>query len=128
MRKTLVLILLCVFSFSGYAQKITKLYKYYNSQEYVKCIEMCNTALKKKPEMLEKIVDGQIKKWAAEICLQDQKFVKNTDVTIAQYLKETIAKIGENIVIRRFVRYELGEGIEKRKDNFAEEVAQQLKG
>ena len=53
MRKTLVLILLCVFSFSGYAQKITKLYKYYNSQEYVKCIEMCNTALKKKPEMLE---------------------------------------------------------------------------
>lgn len=82
----------------------------------------------KKPEMLEKIVDGQIKKWAAEICLQDQKFVKNTDVTIAQYLKETIAKIGENIVIRRFVRYELGEGIEKRKDNFAEEVAQQLKG
>ena len=82
----------------------------------------------KKPEMLEKIVDGQIKKWAAEICLLDQKFVKNPDLTIEQYLKETIAKIGENVVIRRFVRYELGEGLEKRSNNFAEEVAQQLKG
>jgi elongation factor Ts len=82
----------------------------------------------KKPEMLEKIVDGQIKKWAAEICLLDQKFVKNTDKTIEQHLKETISKIGENLVIRRFVRYELGEGLEKRQDNFAEEVAKQLKG
>jgi elongation factor Ts len=82
----------------------------------------------KKPEMLEKIVEGQIKKWAAEICLMDQKFVKNPDLTIEQYLKETIARIGENVVIRRFNRYELGEGLEKRQDNFAEEVAKQLKG
>jgi elongation factor Ts len=82
----------------------------------------------KKPEMLEKIVDGQVKKWAAEICLLDQKFVKNPDKTIDTHLKETAAKIGENLVIRRFVRYELGEGLEKRKDNFAEEVAAQLKG
>ncbi len=82
----------------------------------------------KKPEMLEKIVDGQIKKWAAEICLLDQKFVKNSDQTIEQYLKETIAKIGENIVIRRFVRFELGEGLEKRSENFADEVAKTLKG
>lgn len=82
----------------------------------------------KKPEMLEKIVDGQIKKWAAEICLLDQKFVKNTDLTVGQYLKETIATIGENVVIRRFVRYELGEGLEKRQESFAEEVAKQLKG
>jgi len=82
----------------------------------------------KKPEMLDKIVEGQVKKWAAEICLLDQKFVKNPDKTIEQHLKETIATIGENIVIRRFVRYELGEGLEKRKENFAEEVAAQLKG
>jgi elongation factor Ts len=82
----------------------------------------------KKPEMLEKIVDGQVKKWAAEICLLDQKFVKNPDQTIEQYLKETIAFIGENLVIRRFVRFELGEGLEKKQNNFAEEVAQQLKG
>lgn len=82
----------------------------------------------KKPEMLEKIVEGQIKKWAAEICLMDQKFVKNPDKTIDQVIKEAIATIGENLVVRRFVRYELGEGLEKRKDNFAEEVAAQLKG
>ncbi len=82
----------------------------------------------KKPEMLEKIVDGQIKKWAAEICLLDQKFVKNPDLTVDQYLKEMIAKIGENLVVRRFTRYELGEGIEKRVDNFAEEVAKAVRG
>lgn len=77
----------------------------------------------KKPEFLEKILDGQIKKWAAEICLLDQKFVKNPDKTVGEMLNELIAKIGENLVIRRFVRYELGEGIEKKKEDFAAEVA-----
>lgn len=77
----------------------------------------------KKPEFLEKILEGQIKKWAAEICLLDQKFVKNPDKTVGEMLNELIAKIGENLVIRRFVRYELGEGIEKKKEDFAAEVA-----
>lgn len=77
----------------------------------------------KKPEFLEKILDGQLKKWAAEICLLDQKFVKNPDQTVGEKLQELIAKIGENIVIRRFVRYELGEGIEKKQEDFAAEVA-----
>ena len=77
----------------------------------------------KKEEMLEKIVEGQLKKWAAEICLLEQKYVKNPDVIIRDYLNEKIAKIGENLVIRRFVRYELGEGIEKKKEDFAAEVA-----
>lgn len=81
----------------------------------------------KKPEFLDKIIDGQVKKWAAEICLLDQKFVKNPDQTIQEMLQEKIAKIGENIVVRRFVRFELGEGIEKRQENFADEVAAQLK-
>lgn len=81
----------------------------------------------KKPEMLEKIVDGQIKKWISENCLLEQKFVKNPDLTVGDYLKQTIATIGENIVVRRFARFELGEGIEKRKDNFAEEVAAQAR-
>ncbi|MBX3020388.1 MAG: translation elongation factor Ts [Bdellovibrionales bacterium] len=81
----------------------------------------------KKPEFLEKILDGQIKKWASEICLLDQKFVKNPDVTVGQLLQELIAKIGENIVIRRFTRYELGEGIEKKKEDFAAEVASYAK-
>ena len=81
----------------------------------------------KKPEFLEKILDGQIKKWSSDICLMEQKFVKNQDVTITQLLQTLIAKIGENLVIRRFTRYELGEGIEKKKEDFAAEVASYAK-
>ena len=80
----------------------------------------------KKEEMIEKIVEGQLKKWASEICLLDQKYVKNPDKTVQEFLNETIATIGENLVIRRFVRWELGEGIEKKQENFAEEVAAQM--
>ena len=82
----------------------------------------------KKEEMIPKIVEGQINKWLKEQCLMMQTYVKNPDLTVDQYLKETIATIGENIVIRRFARFELGEGIEKKEDNFAEEVAAATKG
>lgn len=81
----------------------------------------------KKEEMIDKIVDGQIKKWLAENCLLEQKYVKNPDITVAEHLKNTVAKIGENLVIRRFVRFELGEGIEKKQENFADEVAAAIK-
>ncbi len=77
----------------------------------------------KKDEMIAKIVDGQIKKWLSENCLLEQAFVKNPDLKVGDYLKETIAKTGENIVVRRFTRFELGEGIEKKVDDFAAEVA-----
>lgn len=77
----------------------------------------------KKPEFLEKILEGQIKKWAAEICLLDQQYVKDPDISVSEYLSNTIAKIGENLVVRRFTRFELGEGLEKKVNNFAEEVA-----
>ena len=79
-----------------------------------------------KPEpVVQKMVDGQISKWLKEICLLDQAWVKNPDKTIDQVQQELIAKIGENIKIRRFVRFELGEGLEKKKDDFAAEVAKQ---
>ena len=79
-----------------------------------------------KPEQfLTKMVEGQIAKWMKEICLLDQTFVKNQDKTIEQTLQELVARIGENIKIRRFVRFELGEGLEKKKNDFAAEVAQQ---
>lgn len=81
----------------------------------------------KKPEFLDKIIVGQINKWKSERCLVDQKFVKNPDVTIGELLTQTIASIGENIVIRRFVRFELGEGIEKKKEDFGAEVAAAMK-
>jgi len=79
-----------------------------------------------KPEpVVQKMVEGQIAKWIKEICLVDQAFVKNPDKTIEQLQQELIAKIGENIRIRRFVRFELGEGLEKKKGDFAAEVAKQ---
>ncbi len=79
-----------------------------------------------KPEaVVAKMVDGQISKWMKEICLMDQSWVKNPDKTIEQVQQELVAKIGENIRIRRFVRFELGEGLEKKKDDFAAEVAKQ---
>ncbi|MCM2280219.1 MAG: translation elongation factor Ts [Bdellovibrionaceae bacterium] len=81
----------------------------------------------KKEEMLPKIVDGQIKKWLSQNVLLEQAYVKNPDVTIGSYLKETIATIGENLIIRRFVRFELGEGLQKKVDDFAAEVAAQAK-
>ncbi len=77
----------------------------------------------KKEEFLDKILDGQIKKWMKDQVLMEQPFVKDPDKTVETYLTETIASIGENIVIRRFVRFELGEGIEKKTADFASEVA-----
>jgi elongation factor Ts len=80
----------------------------------------------KKAEMIDKIVEGQIKKWLSENCLLEQSYVKNPDLKIGDYLKETISKTGENIVVRRFTRFELGEGIEKKTEDFAAEVAAQI--
>ena len=79
----------------------------------------------KPDQVLAKITEGQITKWLKEICLLDQSFVKNPDKTIEQLQQELVAKIGENIKIRRFARFELGEGLEKKKDDFAAEVAKQ---
>ena len=82
-----------------------------------------------KPEaVVEKMVEGRLNKFYEEICLLDQKFVKDPDVTVGQLLTDLIAKIGENIVIRRFARFERGEGIEKEETNFAEEVMKQING
>jgi elongation factor Ts len=66
-----------------------------------------------KPEkVIDKIVDGRLKKFFSESCLLEQAFVKNPDITIQDLLNEMMAKTGENIVIKRFVRYQLGEGDE----------------
>ncbi len=82
-----------------------------------------------KPEaVVEKMVEGRLNKFFEEICLLDQKFVKDPDITVGELLTNLIAKIGENIVIRRFARFERGEGIEKEEVNFAEEVMKQVKG
>jgi len=82
-----------------------------------------------KPEAaIEKIVTGRIDKFFAETCLLEQDFIKDPDKTVQQVLTEKIANIGENITIRRFVRFERGEGIAKKEENFAEEVMKQING
>lgn len=77
-----------------------------------------------KPEnIIEKIIEGQVGKFYADICLLEQAYVKDPDKTVQTYLNETIATIGENMSVRRFARYVLGEGLAKKESDFAAEVA-----
>ncbi len=79
-----------------------------------------------KPEkIVDKMVEGRIQKYYKEVCLLEQPFVKDPDKSVQDLVTEKIATIGENISVRRFVRYEMGEGLEKRQDNFVEEVMAQ---
>ena len=81
-----------------------------------------------KPEkIVEKMVEGRLNKFFEEYCLLEQAWIKDPDKTINQLLNEKIAQIGEKISIRRFARYELGEGMEKKQDNFVEEVMAQVR-
>ena len=77
--------------------------------------------------IIDKMVEGRIEKYYKEVCLMEQPFVKDPERTIAQLINEAVAKIGEKITVRRFVRYEMGEGLQKREDNFADEVMSQMK-
>lgn len=80
-----------------------------------------------KPEkIVEKMVEGRVQKYYKEVCLVDQVWVKNPDYTITKYLQEKSKEIGSPITITRFVRFERGEGIEKKEENFAEEVQKQM--
>ncbi|SHG93338.1 translation elongation factor Ts [Tepidibacter thalassicus] len=81
----------------------------------------------KPAEIVEKMVVGRLNKQLKEVCLLDQSFVKNPDLTVEKLIKETADKLGTEIKISKVVRFEVGEGIEKKEENFAEEVAKQLK-
>jgi len=82
-----------------------------------------------KPEkIIDKMVDGRIEKFYKELCLLEQPYIRNQDITVNQLIIEKITKIGENIQVRRFVRFEMGEGLEKKQENFAAEVMAQIKG
>lgn len=79
-----------------------------------------------KPEkIVERMVEGRVEKYYKEICLMEQPYVKDPDKSVGDLIAEATGSIGEKISIRRFTRYERGEGLEKRVDNFAEEVAAQ---
>lgn len=94
--------------------------------EREKAIALESDALKGKPDNIkEKIVSGKVEKILKEMCLLNQPYIKDQSITVEELIKQSIAKLGENIQIRRFVRYTLGEGIEKKESNLAEEVAAQ---
>lgn len=80
----------------------------------------------KPANIVDKMVEGRVSKYYKEVCLLEQPFVKDPDKTIETLVKEKISTIGENISIRRFVRWEMGEGLEKKEDNFVEEVMSQV--
>lgn len=82
----------------------------------------------KPANVVAKIVEGKLEKFYAEACLLEQPFVKNPDVSVGRMVTDAVAKIGENIQVRRFVRFKLGEGIERRESDFAAEVAAAVKG
>lgn len=108
-----------------------------SSPEYVRREEVPEEVLKREKEIfkaqaleegkpaniIEKMIVGKIEKFYKEVCLLEQPFIKDTDKTVQELMTEKVAKIGENISIRRFVRYQVGEGIEKKQSNLAEEVA-----
>ena len=82
-----------------------------------------------KPEkIVDKIVAGRISKYYDDYCLLEQSFVKDPERKVKDILAEKVATLGENIKIRRFVRYEMGEGLAKKEENFAEEVMKQVNG
>ena len=80
----------------------------------------------KKEMIAHKKVEGRLKKYFKDVCLLDQQYIKNPDLTIEQYLRDTANSVGENIKIRRFARFEVGEGLEKKEEDFAAEVAGQM--
>ena len=110
--------------------------------KYVREEEVDATELEKEKEILraqalnegkpanivDRMVEGRVKKYYEDVCLLNQAFVKDSSKTIKDILTEATLKIGEKISIRRFVRYELGEGMEKRNDDLAAEVAKQMAG
>ncbi|MBR2909511.1 MAG: translation elongation factor Ts [Clostridia bacterium] len=110
--------------------------------KYINIEEVDTTELEKEKEILkaqalnegkpaavvDKMVEGRIKKYYKEVCLLEQEYVKDPSKTISQLVADATNKIGEKISIRRFVRFQMGEGLEKRKDDFAEEVKKQAAG
>ncbi len=92
-------------------------------------IEAVKLREQKKPEaMIEKILEGKVSKYYEQVCLLDQPWFKEDKKKVHEILSESVAKIGENITIRRFARFMVGEGIEKKQDDLAAEVAKQVGG
>ncbi len=100
--------------------------EFIESEKHILLQQALNENTGKPQEIIEKMVMGRLKKELKETCLLDQKFVKDGEVTVAQYVKNVAKEIGKDIEVVGMIRYEVGEGIEKKEENFAEEVAKQM--
>ena len=104
------------------------------SQEYMDYEKeiLLAQAKKENPEkpdnIIEKMIIGRLNKEMKEICLLDQVYVQDSDLTVAKYVDKVAKENGANMTVKKFVRFETGEGIEKKQENFAEEVAAQMAG
>jgi elongation factor Ts len=80
----------------------------------------------KPADLVEKVVAGRLKKELREVCLLEQKFVKSNEITVKQYIEQAAKDLGKSVKVVEMIRYEVGEGVEKKSENFAEEVAKQI--
>ncbi|MDD3172589.1 MAG: translation elongation factor Ts [Herbinix sp.] len=98
-----------------------------HEKDILKAQVMNDPANAKKPEnIIEKMLEGRLNKELKEFCLVDQVYVKDSEVSVGQYLANVSKQVGSPIAVKRFVRFETGEGLEKKSENFAEEVAKQM--
>lgn len=118
---------LCLQICSAAPQWVTKEEVPESAYEAEKAVYAKQAAETGKPENIcEKIAEGKMSKWLGEVCLLEQPFVKDDKKTISDLIGELTGKCGEKVVVRRFVRFQLGEGIEKEETDFAAEVAAEL--
>ena len=98
-----------------------------HEKDILKAQIMNDEANSKKPEnIIEKMLEGRLNKELKEFCLVDQMYVKDSEISVGQYLTNVSKQVGAPVSIKRFVRFETGEGLEKKSENFAEEVAKQM--
>lgn len=101
---------------------------YIESEKAILTAQAKNENPDKPDNIIEKMIIGRLKKQLKEVCLLDQTYVKDGDLTVAKYVEQVAKDQGANITIKKFVRFETGEGIEKKEENFADEVAKQING
>lgn len=106
------------------ADEISSEYK--ESEKAILTQQAMNENPDKPANIIEKMIIGRLNKQLKEICLLDQSYVKDGDFTVAQYVAQVAKAAGTTITVKKFVRFETGEGIEKKEENFAEEVARQM--
>ena len=98
-----------------------------HEKDIIKAQIMNDEANSKKPEnIIEKMIEGRLNKELKEICLLDQGYVKDGDMNVSQYLESVSKEVGTSVSIKRFIRFETGEGLEKKTEDFAAEVAKQM--